>query len=346
MEPNLKLGKNEGTLLKDVKKFRQLVDWGGNADDRYSTTGYCFGTGSAMVSWCSKKQSVVTLSSTKAEYVAATTTAQECMWLKRLVRDMMGKFEYAVEVRCDNESTIKLASNPVFHARTKHIEVRLHYIREKVLDREIELKGIPTKRQVADIFTKALEKPKLGVYGIASDKSRSASRPFCSGNILLRVNAATKEVPEQTRWSATATHLSKRTNNEIKNYWNTHLNKRLIKMGNDTVSLQLDYASNIARHADIKGFIIRTELLGHEDTRNDNIRSFYTRPIIYGDIANMVPHMEDPRLILLPKGYEKLSFFWVVYPQSTSKPARRYTSRSGARAYKLVKNIDKVLEQL
>lgn len=233
MEPKLKLTKNEGTLLKDAKKYRQLVgsliyltitrpelsycvgkvsqfmqcprtshleaakmilryikgyldygllykktnafclsgftdaDWAGNADDRHSTTGYCFSTGSAMVSWCSKKQSVVTLSSTEAEYVAATMTAQECMWLKRLVGDMMGKFEYVVEVKCDNESTIKLASNPVFHARTKHIEVRHHYIREKVLDQEIELKGIPTDAQVADIFTKALEKPKFDFFRAA-----------------------------------------------------------------------------------------------------------------------------------------------------------------------------------
>ncbi|EOY22138.1 Uncharacterized protein TCM_014347 [Theobroma cacao] len=87
--------------------------------------------------------------------------AQECMWLKSLMGDIMCKIDYAVQIKCDNESAIKLASNLIFHERTKHIEVRHHYIREKVLNQEIELKGVSTNDQVADIFTKAFEKPKF-----------------------------------------------------------------------------------------------------------------------------------------------------------------------------------------
>ncbi|XP_057990595.1 uncharacterized mitochondrial protein AtMg00810-like [Hevea brasiliensis] len=136
-------------------------DWAGNANDRRSTSGYYFSVGSAAISWCSKKQPTVALSSTEAEYMAATMATQECVWLKHLMGDISGAVDYAVQIQCDNESAVRLAANPVFHARTKHIEVRHHYIREKVLDREIELKGISTLDQVADIFTKALGKAKF-----------------------------------------------------------------------------------------------------------------------------------------------------------------------------------------
>jgi len=93
--------------------------------------------------------------------------AQECMWLKRLIGEMMCKVDYAIQIRCDNESAVKLASNPIFHGRTKHIEVRHHFIREKVLDQEVILKGISTNEQVADIFTKALIKPKFEYFRAA-----------------------------------------------------------------------------------------------------------------------------------------------------------------------------------
>ena len=85
-------------------------------------------------------------------------TAQEVIWLKCLMGDTFGKVDYVVKLQCDNESDIKLASNPIFHGRKKHIEVRHHFIREKVLNQEIELKGVHTSAQVADIFTKALQK--------------------------------------------------------------------------------------------------------------------------------------------------------------------------------------------
>lgn len=92
----------------------------------------------------------------EAEYVAATMAAQECMWLKRLMGDMLCKVNYAVQIKCENESAIKLASKLVFHGQTKHIEIGHHYIIEKVLDQEIELKTVSTNELVEDIFTKAL----------------------------------------------------------------------------------------------------------------------------------------------------------------------------------------------
>lgn len=118
------------------------ADWAGSNEDRRSASGYCFSIGSAMVSWCTKKQPIVALSSTEAEYVAAAIAAQECVWLKGLIRSMLGEFNYTVHLKHDNESAIKLASDPVFHGRAKHIEVHYHYIRETVLNQDIEVESV------------------------------------------------------------------------------------------------------------------------------------------------------------------------------------------------------------
>ncbi|KAL0314880.1 UNVERIFIED_CONTAM: Retrovirus-related Pol polyprotein from transposon RE1, partial [Sesamum angustifolium] len=174
MEPYLKLNKEEWQPLSSCKVHDDFklkgftdADWAGDASDRRSTSGYCFNIGSAVVSWCSKKQSTVALSSTEAEYMAATIATQECIWLKRLIGDIYGKVNYTVPIECDNESAIRLASNPVFHGRTKHVEIHHHFVREKVLNQEVELKGIHTNDQVADIFTKALAKPKFESFKTA-----------------------------------------------------------------------------------------------------------------------------------------------------------------------------------
>lgn len=140
------------------------VDWAGDSNDKRSTTGYCFNMGSAAISWCSKKQTTVALSSCEAEYVAATMATQECIWLKRLIQEMFSALDYPIPIHCDNESAIKLAGNPVFHARTKHIETHYHFVREKVLAQDIQLQKIRTEDQVADIFTKALGKAKFEVF--------------------------------------------------------------------------------------------------------------------------------------------------------------------------------------
>ena len=90
--------------------------------------------------------------------MAATLAAQESIWIKSLVGDMLHKVDYTMELFCDNENAIKLSSNPVFHRRTKHIEVHYHFVRKKVLNKEIDLKKIHTKEHLTDIFTKAQEK--------------------------------------------------------------------------------------------------------------------------------------------------------------------------------------------
>lgn len=81
-----------------------------------------------MISWRTKKQNVIFLSTTEVEYVATTMATQECMWLRSLMKYMMCKVEYDVHIKCDNKSIVKLAFNPIFHVRTKYIKVHYHYI--------------------------------------------------------------------------------------------------------------------------------------------------------------------------------------------------------------------------
>ncbi|XP_062114705.1 secreted RxLR effector protein 161-like [Humulus lupulus] len=113
------------------------TDYAGDHDTRRSTTGYMFMLGSGMISWCSKRQLTVPLSTTEAEYRAAAMAAQENTWLIQLIKDLHQPIDYAMPLYCDNQSTIRLAENSVFHARTKHVEVHYHFLREKVLQDEI-----------------------------------------------------------------------------------------------------------------------------------------------------------------------------------------------------------------
>ena len=101
------------------------------------------------------------LSSTEAEYRSASMTAHESTWLMQLMEDLHQLPEYHVRIFCDSLSSIRLAENPVFHARTKHIENHYHYIREKVLEGEIEMVPTKTEEHIADILTKGLHKIKF-----------------------------------------------------------------------------------------------------------------------------------------------------------------------------------------
>jgi len=120
-----------------------------------------FSFGSGVVSWSSKKQPTVALSSTEAEYRGAAIVACEVVWLQKLLSDLGQSVDAPIVIYCDKISSILLVNNPVYHARTKHIEVHYHFIREKVLTKEIDLIHVCTEDQVADIFTKALGTDKL-----------------------------------------------------------------------------------------------------------------------------------------------------------------------------------------
>jgi hypothetical protein len=147
----------------DIKEV-QLVgytdaDWGANDLNRRSISGYCFKLGLGVVSWSSKKQTSVALSSTEAEYMALTQASKEAIWIRRLLAEL-GRPEETVVINVDNQSCVALAKNPEHHARTKHIDIQYHFIREKVEEATVKLEFCPTEKMVADVLTKALPRDK------------------------------------------------------------------------------------------------------------------------------------------------------------------------------------------
>ena len=112
-------------------------DNGCNIDDRKSTFGYKFHFGTSVVSWASKKQLIVTLSSAEVEYVAATGTSCQAVWMQRMLKGLEQNPQEPPTVFCDNNSTISLSKNHMFHKKTKHIDTRYNFIRELVNNKEI-----------------------------------------------------------------------------------------------------------------------------------------------------------------------------------------------------------------
>jgi hypothetical protein len=152
------------TKTKTKENISQLIgysdaDYAGSVDDRKSTSGYIFKYNNCVVTWNSAKQKTVSLSSTEAEYLALTTAIKEALWLKQLLSELNRKQE-EITMYCDNKSTICLSKNPEFHSRTKHIDIRYHFIKEKITEKIIKIEYIPTDQMLADILTKALPRIK------------------------------------------------------------------------------------------------------------------------------------------------------------------------------------------
>ena len=148
------------TTLAEVEGYTDS-DYAGNTDNRKSTSGYIFTYGGGAISWRSKLQECTALSTTEAEYIAA----KEAIWLHQLSVDFgtANRIDQpAPTIYCDSQSTIHLINNPVYHAKTKHIEVRYHHIRELVTEKKLEVRKIDTEVNIADCLTKPLPDQRFG----------------------------------------------------------------------------------------------------------------------------------------------------------------------------------------
>ncbi|XP_069146145.1 uncharacterized mitochondrial protein AtMg00810-like [Solanum lycopersicum] len=131
-------------------------DYADDQDDRKSTSGYVFVLGTGAISWSSRKQKIVTLSTTEAEFVAATACACQAIWLRKILEELRFKQKGATIIFCDNNSAIKLSKNPVLHGRSNHIDVKYYFLRDLNNEGTVELQYCRSEDQLADIFTKPL----------------------------------------------------------------------------------------------------------------------------------------------------------------------------------------------
>ena len=136
------------------------ADWGGQKH-RHSISGYLFHMGAGAISWSSKKQHVVALSSTKAEYITQTHVAKEALWLHSFLWELHSMPDDPLILNCDNQGVIALAKDNKFHVHTKHIDVHYHFICKVVEDGKVTVQYIPTRDNVSNIFTKLLTKAKF-----------------------------------------------------------------------------------------------------------------------------------------------------------------------------------------
>ena len=156
------------------------ADWGGDRDTRKSTTGYVFFIGNGCVSWQTKKQPTTALSTTEAEYLSLSTASQEMLWLRQLLEEL-GYSQKTTTIQQDNTGCIQLSENNKHHQRTKHIDIRHHFIKDLVLNDVLKLVFCNSENMVADLFTKSLPRTtfeklcaKLNVFTVADFRARAA----------------------------------------------------------------------------------------------------------------------------------------------------------------------------
>ena len=142
--------------------FQPDSDWTSDPFDRRSTTGYLVYLGYNPITGSAKMQDTFSHSSTKSYYRALATTANELSWLRQVLKDLGVFLPTPPKLWCDNVSALDIASNPVFHACTKHVEVDYHFVRERVLRRNLQVKYIASGDQLAVIFTKSLSTARFG----------------------------------------------------------------------------------------------------------------------------------------------------------------------------------------
>lgn len=177
---------NYGILYKNDKGILEGfsdADFASDKETRRSTTGYVFKLNGGPITWCSKLQPTVSLSTTESEFIAAAQATKEAIWLRKFMSDIQEDLHGPTQLMIDNQSAIKLIKNPEFHQRTKHIDIKFKFIREHYDCGDIEPNYINTKDQEADIFTKPLPKvqfqrlrSKLGVTSLNTQNEETTLR--------------------------------------------------------------------------------------------------------------------------------------------------------------------------
>jgi hypothetical protein len=178
----LKATINFGILLRKTHALTLQAytdaDWGGNTDDRTSTSAYLIYLGGNPISWLSRKQRTVARSSTEAEYRAVATATAEIMWITNLLSELHIPLSKPPLLLCDNVGATYLCSNPVLHSKMKHISLDYHFVREQVRDGKLQVSHVSTKDQIADLLTKPLPRAKF-------EELRSKMQ-VTDGNLILR----------------------------------------------------------------------------------------------------------------------------------------------------------------
>jgi len=156
----LKLAPGQGILFPSHGKLQLKgycdADWASCPTTRRSVTRFCVFLGGAPISWKSKKQSIVSRSSAESEYTSMASLTYELVWLKQLLCDLQVPHSQQTLLYCDNQAALHIAANPVFHKRTKYIEIDCHIVREKIQSGLIKTIYVSSTQQIANIFTKPL----------------------------------------------------------------------------------------------------------------------------------------------------------------------------------------------
>ena len=171
----LKNTADQGLVYKKSSEPPKLTghcdsDWG-SSDDRRSITGYCFGLSSdeSIISWKSKKQHTVALSTCEAEYMSICAAVQEGKFLTQILSEMLPQTEGSkFDLYCDNQGAIALSKNPVQHQRSKHIDIKYHFIRSEVQNETLNLMYVPTGDNIADVFTKPVSRVRLDKFKLTT----------------------------------------------------------------------------------------------------------------------------------------------------------------------------------
>ena len=139
-------------------------DWAEDKNDRKSTSGNCFTLANAVIAWGSKKQTTVACSSVEAEYMAITEAIKQALWYEMFMNELGIKYNHPMIVNVDSQGAMQLTTNPIYHKRTKHVDIRYHFIRDVIEKGDIKLKHVPSADNKADGFTKSLSAEKHKIF--------------------------------------------------------------------------------------------------------------------------------------------------------------------------------------